>query len=604
MAWDAAVSKLASIEHPEYLFFVGGCYLALAFASRRRWIPAAASLALAVAWLSLYLPVTVYVQSLSPDSFVEAHRFDWNEARFWLLTLREALHPDLSYRKLAAYLALGLVSYAALQLALRRLARLSPRTVSACTLVLAGSFMGTAVYQTSAFAVAAYLDNGEGFEIAARNFGQPVPAVAAARRPLEVIAYVGESTSVMNMGVYGYPRDTTPELARLLRQDAGLLLFRHVFATHAHTSRSLLEALSFGVDPREDVLPIAKRRRIPLPGVLAGAGVETRLISNQGQRGAWEQASSIVFRDTPSTFRLAQELEAAGQGRPGPSRWDDEFFLSELPRQGPPAGRARVTFLHAYAGHGPYLQNIPPRFRQLVDPMLARLPKRGILDDPGRSVDMVEAYDAAMRYVDHSVARVIQHVRRQPHPAVLVYFADHGDAAFSGRGHDSARFRHEMLRIPFVLYFNQAARREHADLFSRYQVLARRGATATLAQLPSTLLDLLGIERPEGLVATPVIGEDTPLPPVLVREQAGALSFLNLNPKPLAVRAPTGQALVERDDEDTRLFLATRSGRPEALATCSRRPRSFEDLSRRIMLAGCQPPPTGLVEASLLGRSH
>jgi hypothetical protein len=165
---------------------------------------------------------------------------------------------------------------------------------------------------------------------------------------------------------------------------------------------------------------------------------------------------------------------------------------------------------------------------------------------------------------------------------------------FRDTGHDSARFHHELVRVPFLLYFNEAARREYAALYARYQSLARSGEIATLAQLPSTLLDLLGIEPGQqaarsGLVITPVIGERTALPPIFVREQARGISFINLNLEPLPTVAPTGQPLTERADRDTRTFVAWRSGQATAAEICSGAPRSFEDVSRRILIAGCTP---------------
>jgi len=596
MSWETTLARLAALPPAEYLFVIGASWLAMVLLARRRWLAAAAVFAVGIGWLGFYLPLSVYVQSLSADSFAEAGNFSLDEARFWFATLAEGLHPDFSRRKFLLYLGVAVASFVGLRLALRRRPRLSRTAIGRVQVPAALAMVAASLYQTSAEGVAVYLENSEGFAVTARNFSQPAPAMTAPRHGLDLVVYVGESTSVMNMGVYGYPRDTTPRLSALAREDERLLVYRHVFSTHSHTSRSLLEALSLGVDGSEDVLPIAQRRRIPLPDVLGQAGVRTRLLSNQYQRGAWEQAATVVFRNTADRrFRIAQTLAARKAGTGEPPRWDDEFFAAEFDRDWDASGGPGVTFLHSYAGHGPYLENVPPRFHAPVDESLARLPAEAVMEDPRFAVANVEAYDSALRYVDFSVARMIERVRDAARPAVLVYFADHGDEVFSNRGHDSARFRHEMLRVPFVVYFNEAARREQPALFARYQALARGGEIATLAQLPATLLDLLGVAPREPkaarMVLAPVIGERAPLPPVLIREQAREISYLELNADAPArpARAPNGKALVVRKDDDTRRFLQALRG-PHAAAMDCAPTSTFEALSREILLEACSPP--------------
>lgn len=596
MSWETTLARLASLPPAEYLFVIGASWLAMVLLTRRRWIAGLAVFAIGIGWLSFYLPVAVYLHSLGADSFAEARDFSLDEARFWMVTLAEGLHPEFSRRKFLLYGGVAVASFVGLRLLMRRGGRLSRAAIGRVQVPAAVAMLIAALYQTSAEGVAIYLENSESSAVTARNFSQPPPPMAAPRQPLDLVVYVGESTSVMNMGVYGYPRDTTPRLSALARDDERLLLFRHVFSTHSHTSRSLLEALSLGVDENEDVLPIARRRRIPLPDVLGQAGVRMRLLSNQYQRGAWEQASTVIFRNIGDRrFRIAQTLAARKSGAAEPPRWDDEFFAAEFDRGWDASGGPRVTFLHSYGGHGPYLENVPPRFHAPVDESLAALPAEAVLEDPRHAVANVEAYDSAMRYVDHSVARMVERVRDSGRPTVLVYFSDHGDEVFSNRGHDSARFRHEMLRVPFVVYFNDAARREQPALFARYQALARGGEIATLAQLPATLLDLLGIAPREPhaarMVRFPVIGERATLPPVLIREQANQISYVDLNAGAAALpaRAPDGKSLVAREDEDTRRFLEGRSGRRPASTDCSRL-STFETLSREILVGACPPP--------------
>lgn len=566
----------------EALFYIGILYVGLLLLERRKWIGAAAAFALAGLWLTYFLSISGYLQGLGEDSFAETASFNMEEARFWLFTMNEALHADFSVRKFVAYTTVALTSFYALKFLSGKVG-LAGRGYVMAKLAIAAVCFGLAFHHTGSMALAFYLDNSQRFQVTETNFRQPVPDMSPARSGLGLVVYIGESTAVMNMGLYGYPRNTTPRLSAMARSDPNLLVFRNVFSTHTHTSGSLLEALSLGLDPAEDTLPIAERRRLPIADVLAKAGVEPRLISNQGMRGAADHAGSVIFRHSRNTFRVQEDVAAVRRGEPPPARWDDAFFAWQLEREAP-SERPRVLFLHSYAGHGPYAEHTPPEFRAPVDGAFAGLaPGQVAAGAHGKVVLGIEQYDSAIRYVDHSVSRAIERVKASPKPQVLAYFSDHGESVFTRRGHDSSRFKHEMVRVPFLLYFNDAAKVQAPALYAQYKARAAGGEVGTLAQLGSTLLDLLGIApaTPDALVLPPVLGERTRPPPIVVRKTGQGISYVSLDP----------DATPPAADEDTRTFLAVRAGKLAAGPLCEGKPETFEELARRILVAGCSRVP-------------
>ena len=458
----------------EYLFFTGAVYASLLLLKKRRWIEAAAAFILGIAWLAFHLPVSLYLESLGIDSFAETKNFNLEEARFWIQTLRGTIYPDLSLKKLVAYLAFSLLSFHVIRRLLAR-KEFTRRRAWPIKLDIAGVLVRLVFQHTTSKALAYYLDNSKKLFTTARNFEQPAPEVSVARNHPDLLVYIGESSSTMNMGVYGYPRPTTPRLSERARMDSNLIVFDHVFATHARTSRSLLEALSLGLDDGERFLPIMQRKRLSIVDVLGKAGVASSLISNQGIGDSWDQA--------------------------------------------------------------------------------------------------------------------IGDVRQVARPLVLVYFSDHGDAVYLGMGHDSARFRHEMARVPFLIYFNDAARRENAGLYAKYRQLAQQKESATLALLAATLMDLMGVKLQgtagNTAVVTPLIGEKTVLPPIMVRDTDDGTTFVNANDFPLQLPAAAGRKLIDKTDDDTKTYAAVRSGRMSLAQACQKVPVSFEEASRRIMVTGC-----------------
>ena len=590
-------SKIAYLIHVlqdrsgEYLFFIGMTYLCLLLLQRKRWIYATMASVIGLVWLTFHLPVSLYLQSLGVDSFAETEKFDLQEARFWFQTMSEAVSPSLSLKKLLVYLVFSIASFHGLKWLFDKTgvaARNHPRL----QLSISALLIGLAFQQTTSEAISFYLENTEMILTTAKNFDNKAPEVDAGHSKTNLIVYIGESTTVMNMGLYGYPRRTTPLLSELAQKDRNLIVFENVFSTHSLTTRSLLEALSFGLDSREMFLPITKRKRVPIVDVLKKAGLEPRLISNQGMNGAWDQTGSVIFKNSANVFSI-KARSAVRNDLLIDKPWDDEFFEEQLAaldsRDDKASAQRSAVFLHSYAGHGPYHRNIPQKFRTPVDSVLTQLESDQIDEDTRQSV---EEYDAAVRYVDYSVSKMINHVKASSRPLIFVYFSDHGESVYAGKGHDSARFQHEMVRIPLMIYFNDAARKDSASVFEKYRHLASKKETATLAQLAPTLLDLLGIglqdgkESPAG--ARPVMGEKTDLPPIMIRETSEGTTFVNLNSFPLSPPSLSKQKFIDKTDSDTRTYIALHSGNKTMQEACKTYPSTLEDISRSILLAKCR----------------
>lgn len=63
--------------------------------------------------------------------------------------------------------------------------------------------------------------------------------------PRTLVLVIGESTQRGRMSLYGYPRDTTPELDALHKSDPGLTVFNNVVTSRPYTIEILQQALTF-----------------------------------------------------------------------------------------------------------------------------------------------------------------------------------------------------------------------------------------------------------------------------------------------------------------------------------------------------------------------
>ena len=544
------------------LFFVGMMYLSIMLFSRRKWSSSAITFLAGTLWL-FYIPSISYIiGNFGMDSFDEAKGFDLKEAFFWLSTIIRSIKPPHdTYLYFIGYLVVSATTYYLLSRILRGAAfeknRFFIQKIIAAILILCSLVV---VFRDSIWL---FIRNSNELETAKTNFDNQIPAVHRSGNNIDIIVYIGESLSVFDMGVYGYPRNTTPNLTRMAREQRNILVFHNVFSTHTHTSQSLLEALSFPVDRSENFLPIIRRKRVSLVDMIRKSGLQTRLISNQGMTGTWNEASAIIFRNAEKTFGVKSHIFGNNEEilkKP----WDHEFFMKQLvlDKNHGDSSTPVVTFLHSYAGHGPYLDNIPEEFRKPLDNYFIVNASKRITESDADVKDQVEGYDSAMRYADFTVSQVIDRIKNLKKPTVLVMLSDHGESVYTARGHDSARFIHEMARVPFIVYFNDAAIKKYPDLYSRYRKLSETHETATLAQLSSVIADLSGVRLSNSSDSTkyltPLIGEPCMHPPIIVREVKSGLTYVNLNKTKPLIPENFGYRISDATDAATAEFVRSR----------------------------------------------
>ena len=568
-----------------WLLYVGAITLAIHYLRQRRWAISTINFFIGVLWIGYYESTIGFVSGLGADSFHEAGAFDIGEALFWFNTFAKQIQFSVSLKLFILYSGIALGFYAAFLYASLGYGPLREH-FHVLQPVVASIFIATALYQGIGGAVELAYENRRSFENIAEKFENATPS-ATTNKDINVLLYVGESTSVMNMGLYGYSRNTTPLLNQLAQADESFLKFENIFSTHTHTSPSLLEALSIGLYRNEDKLPITDRRRISIVDILNAAAVSSELYSNQGQAGTWNFASSIVFKNAGKKVFSTDSKALGNADYKLKKPWDHEFFGAQLRTEDLNQKSSALVVFHSYAGHGGYALNIPPSFRDLVDKKYSALNHKAVtgqivsLPFIYKSLQPIEEYDSAIKYIDFAVFSAIEKVKSSTQPWVFLYFADHGDAVFPNRGHDSSRFIHEMARVPFVIYFNAAARAAYPDLFQKYTRLSKTNNIGTLAQLPSTIFDLLGVVLDPAIESLPVMGAPTTPLPILIRQTADGVTAVNLSSQPLT------SPLIDRTDSATQHFVAANSIAENTPAICYHRSNTIAKALRGSLVTNC-----------------
>jgi glucan phosphoethanolaminetransferase (alkaline phosphatase superfamily) len=597
------ISEIIVIRQSEYLFFIGTLIISLMLLRERKWISANITLSAGCVWVAFHDSTTTWLYALGIDSFSEAHDFDWDEALFFIKTMQNILHPNLTFKHLvlfAIYVASGIFIFWLLTF-IRKRYGFSKERFPYITFFVGFVFITTSLNLVFKTTIQKFNDSVNMFNSTAANYQNQPPTLNFSNKGIKVVVYIGESTSIMNMGLYGYPRQTTPHLDNLSRNDDNFLWFKNVFSTHTHTSQSLLEALSVSANNDKEVRTIYSQKRISLIDILNKGKIGAFLYSNQGKSGTWNLASSIIFKKAYKKFSINSTYAGSADNlmeKPN----DDAFFEQNLEPnlQSLPPHESAVVFLHSYAGHGHYLDNIPESFRHPVDSYTSSQPSSAILGANIELTEGIDPYDSAIKYVDFSVSKTIEQIKKLKQPVVFLYFSDHGDSAYTGRAHDSSRFIHEMARVPFIMYFNDTARATYPGLFEKYEALSKTGNLSTLAQVPPTVIDLLGGYAKNSAINLPnIVGasDDEGIQPIVVRETARGLTYINLNG---VSSEEDNKKFINANDSATDIFIVSTHNKNKHTKICYDNANTMGKALRGTLVTDC----LGLDIANLHHKAH
>lgn len=182
----------------EYFLFIGTTFISLLFLKKKHWILATLSFMVGLNWITFHAPTVSWLNKLGTDSFEEARNFSIVEAKFWLDTMSEEIKPNFKWEIFALYSSTAVFIILALR-TFSRVIRLSNKKEFYLNLALASIFIITAVHQTFSKSLILFFKDGKINNNIKENFSGHVPSISISNK-LNVVVYMGESVSTMNMG--------------------------------------------------------------------------------------------------------------------------------------------------------------------------------------------------------------------------------------------------------------------------------------------------------------------------------------------------------------------------------------------------------------------
>lgn len=332
---------------------------------------------------------------------------------------------------------------------------------------------------------------------------QPKPAATT------LVLVIGESTSRLHMSLYGYPRNTNPELSKISNE---LVLFDNVYSPRPNTIESLQQVLTFA----DQLHPNDYKTRPSLLAMMKQAGYYTIWITNQ---------QSLTGRNTMlTTFaKQADRQYFLNNERQQNAYSFDEKVLRPFAKSLQDPHQKKLIVVHLLGTHMKYDHRYPKEFDTFRS-------SQGLASHSldSRQLAAINSYDNAVRYNDWILSQLIATLKAKQQHSLLVYFSDHGEdvydsAPYTFQGRNEGAPTLPMYSIPFMVWHS-------SDWFNRATVFAevKHHRQYDNADFIYTFADFVGLsfdgfEPSESLVNTaflqdnilvgdPFIGKLKPLP--------------------------------------------------------------------------------------------
>lgn len=321
-----------------------------------------------------------------------------------------------------------------------------------------------------------------------------------------------------HLGAYGYEFDTSPAIDEMASEsvtfDRAISQGPSTLISHSAVFTSLIPSFhNARISGRRPLSPGA----VTLAEVLRDAGYATAGFTGGGQlderwgvgQGFDVFASRINRGEVPDLGD--SDSEDADDGDPedaaAPMLQTEVDLASEyLDGIG---DRPFFLFLHTYEVHSPYAPS--PEYRAMFETgYRGDLPRDSIGPDLFREINAGEIrlrkadvrhikamYDAEIREADHAFAALVRMLREHGvyDRALIIFMSDHGEELGDGNsvGHNRS-LRDIQLRVPLIMKFPGAA-------YSGTRV----ANMVRLIDVMPTVLDVVGVEQPPGLLGTSLI---------------------------------------------------------------------------------------------------
>lgn len=270
------------------------------------------------------------------------------------------------------------------------------------------------------------------------------------------VLIIGESFSRNHSSLYGYPRDTSPNMKKRFEKGE-LFKFNDVVSPHHYTRDTLLKLVtdySYDSDKKfaesTNIIDLFKK-----------AGYKTFWLSNQEDfvyNGAG--LSSVANRADETEFTEKSMSDTK-------NKLDDSYLLPLLDKALTDKSKKKFIVIHLFGSHAAYNSRYPKEFEYFdlnsEERYFSKLQKK--------NKKVVNEYHNALRYNDYIVENMIQKIDKNSKNSFVMYISDHGQVVYDENidfvGSGTPDISKKSLEIPMMVWTSEYYREKNREKIKR-----------------------------------------------------------------------------------------------------------------------------------------
>ena len=285
-----------------------------------------------------------------------------------------------------------------------------------------------------------------------------VPSQTVATDAPNIVFVVGESLNVQNLGIFGYERQTTPRLQKMLNRGE-MLLYRNAVSIGTRTLSSVPYMLTGlqGIDPYGVIYSTPT-----IFNYAKAAGYQTAFITAQDFQ--WRNIDQMFVDQDLDFYQSGPDFSASVSVSEGADDMKvmEKGLIPYLDKAlAQPQSAPMLLVAQMNGSHYPYNTHSPDYIKQFL---------------PEDNPNGVNAYDNTVLYADLYLETLVKHIRNQDPNAWIFFSSDHGQdishtKTHFNRGYGSGVIHNSLMVFPPKSALNQLQQNQQkpvsqADIFA------------------------------------------------------------------------------------------------------------------------------------------
>lgn len=275
------------------------------------------------------------------------------------------------------------------------------------------------------------------------------------------ILIIGESFSRNHSSLYGYPRDTSPNMKKRY-ENGELFKFNDVVSPHHYTRDTLLKLVtdySYDTDKKFS-------ESMNIVDIFKKAGYKTFWLSNQ-EDFAYNGAglSSIINRADVSEFTEKYQSDTK-------DKLDDSHLLPLIDKALADKSKKKFIVIHLYGSHPNYISRYPKEFSYFDN----NQEENYFSDLQKKNKATVNQYHNALRFNDYIVEEIIQKIDKNSNNSFIMYLSDHGQIVYDNDinfvGSAKPTISMKSVEIPLMVWTSKYYRENNKEKIKRMEEAA------------------------------------------------------------------------------------------------------------------------------------